>query len=184
MLGNLPYNISSPLMFHLLEMFSGGRSGRVHGPEGSWNAICRPSGRQRIRGSERPSRDLLQGADTIQRWAPPVLSASQSGFHRASNRFRRAAPSAALNFEFLRKLVSKVFQQRRKTLANSLSGLFGLSAAAVGNACEQTAIDPKRRPETLSPLEFLSLAGSVRQKTRTGGWICRDRDLLYRGELS
>ena len=68
---------------------------------------------------------------------------------------------AGPDFDFLRKLVSKVFQKRRKTLLNSLVGIFGLSSGSLKDACEQAAIDPKRRPETLSPDEFLALAGFV-----------------------
>ena len=51
-----------------------------------------------------------------------------------------------------------------------LKALAGLSAGAVVNACAQAGIDPKRRPETLSALEFLALARSVRQ-TLSGNWL-------------
>ena len=51
---------------------------------------------------------------------------------------------------------------------NSLAGALGLSSGAIKDACEQAAIDPKRRPETLSAHEFLSLAGLVRRQTLTG----------------
>ncbi len=182
-LGNLPYNISSPLMFHLLGCFPAvGRAVFMVQKEVGMRFAAPPGGRDygvlsvllgiysRVR--------ILFSVGPRQFYPPPKVDSIVLRIDYAEQ------PPPGLEFEFLRKLVSKAFQQRRKTLANSLSGLFGLSAAAVGNACEQTAIDPKRRPETLSPLEFLSLAGSVRQKTRTGGWICRDRDLLYRGELS
>ena len=67
-------------------------------------------------------------------------------------------PPAGPGFDFLRELVGRAFQQRRKTLANSLAGVFGLGAQALKNGFEQAGIDPRRRPETLSPPEFVALA--------------------------
>ena len=67
---------------------------------------------------------------------------------------------AGPDFDFLRKLVSKSFQKRRKTLLNSLAGYLAFLRPP-RQAFQQAVIDPKRRPETLSPDEFLALAGFV-----------------------
>jgi 16S rRNA (adenine1518-N6/adenine1519-N6)-dimethyltransferase len=77
-------------------------------------------------------------------------------------------PLEGADFPFLRKLVSKAFQQRRKTLGNSLSGVFGLAPESVRIGCAEAAIDPKRRAETLSVHEFLALARSIHRQTLTG----------------
>ena len=55
------------------------------------------------------------------------------------------------------KLVRAGFDQRRKTLKNSLA-TSGFPAEALAAALEQTGIDPGRRAETLSPRDFYNLA--------------------------
>jgi 16S rRNA (adenine1518-N6/adenine1519-N6)-dimethyltransferase len=69
----------------------------------------------------------------------------------------RSGPS----FAFLRSLVNTCFQQRRKTLSNSLKGFTGKSSTAILEALLTNGIDPKRRPETLSAGEFVCLAKAL-----------------------
>ena len=57
-------------------------------------------------------------------------------------------------------LVKKAFSQRRKTLANSLSGWKGMDKAAAAAWLSENGIDPQRRPETLSPEEFTKLSNN------------------------
>ncbi len=166
-LGNLPYSISSPLMFRLLESFPaiergvfmvqkevGTRFAAVPGSKdyGVLTVLLGIYSRVRILFSVGPG----------QFYPPPKVDSVVLRIDFANER------PVGPDFDFQRKLVSKAFQQRRKTLMNSLSGAFGLSSIAIKEACEQAEIDPKRRPETLSPLEFLGLAGLVRRKTLTG----------------
>ena len=71
------------------------------------------------------------------------------------------ARRAALNSqEVFVSLVKKAFSQRRKTLANSLTGWKGMDKAAAAAWLSESGIDPGRRPETLSPEEFRKLANS------------------------
>jgi 16S rRNA (adenine1518-N6/adenine1519-N6)-dimethyltransferase len=65
------------------------------------------------------------------------------------------------------RLVRTAFQQRRKTLANALRPLL-VSAEARGQAPLDIAavlhgagIDPMRRPETVTPEEFVHLADTL-----------------------
>jgi len=53
------------------------------------------------------------------------------------------------------------FGQRRKTLLNSLTGLYGLDKSAVARALSGAGIDPKRRGETLSIFEFAELSRCI-----------------------
>lgn len=55
------------------------------------------------------------------------------------------------------RVVKAAFGQRRKTLANALKG-GGLPKEQVRDAMEQAGIDPTRRGETLSLIEFGRLA--------------------------
>jgi 16S rRNA (adenine1518-N6/adenine1519-N6)-dimethyltransferase len=166
-LGNLPYSISSPLMFHLLESFPaieravfmvqkevGMRLAAAPGTKdyGVLSVLLGIYSRVRILFTVGPG----------QFYPPPKIDSVVLRIDFANER------PAGSDFDFERKLVSKAFQQRRKTLVNSLAGILGLSSGAIRDACEQAAIDPKRRPETLLAHEFLSLAGLVRQQTPTG----------------
>lgn len=58
-------------------------------------------------------------------------------------------------------VVRAAFAQRRKTLANALAAGLGLSQERVRAAVEAAGIDPGRRAETLTILEFARLVGPV-----------------------
>lgn len=67
---------------------------------------------------------------------------------------------------FLMKVVRSAFAQRRKTLRNSLtrSGTFGAPKEAVLDALDAAKIDPGRRPQTLGLEEFGLLAQEIRSR--------------------
>jgi 16S rRNA (adenine1518-N6/adenine1519-N6)-dimethyltransferase len=68
--------------------------------------------------------------------------------------------------KFLMRIIRSAFSQRRKTLRNSLTraGAFGAPKEAVLAAFEATGIDPGRRPQTISLDEFAALAREIRQR--------------------
>ena len=160
-LGNLPYHISSPLMFHLLGNFPaigravfmvqkevGARFAAAPGTKdyGVLTVLLGIYGRVRTLFTVGPG----------QFYPPPKVDSVVLRID-----FAKEHPKGP-DFDFLRKLVSKAFQQRRKTLGNSLEHAFHLSSAALIEAFQQASIDPKRRPETLSANEFLTLAALIR----------------------
>ncbi len=53
------------------------------------------------------------------------------------------------------------FGQRRKTLLNSLTGIYGRDRMQVANILDLAGIDPMRRAETLSLIEFAAIANLV-----------------------
>jgi len=67
---------------------------------------------------------------------------------------------------FMMKVVRAAFAQRRKTLHNSLvkSGSFGAPRTAITAAFAVAGIDPGRRPQTLTIEEFSRLAGEIRAR--------------------
>lgn len=156
-LGNLPYNISSPLIFKLLEAFPAvGRAVFMVQKEVG-TRYAAPSG----------SKDygVLSVLLGIYARVSKLFPVGPGQFHpppKVDSLVLRIDfsedPPAEPSFDFVRKLVGFSFQKRRKTLANSLSGVFGLSPEVLKTAFAQAEIDPKRRPETLSPAEFLALA--------------------------
>ena len=83
-------------------------------------------------------------------------------------RLRRREPALYpdLGVRFLMSVVRAAFSQRRKTLRNSLTrtGAFGAPGAAVLDAFAEAGIDPARRPETLALEEFARLAAAIKAR--------------------
>lgn len=73
--------------------------------------------------------------------------------------FRENPSPAVVSFEMLRQVVAAAFSRRRKTLANSLQSVFDKSQAL--KMLELAGIDPGRRAETLSIAEFVAMANSA-----------------------
>lgn len=65
------------------------------------------------------------------------------------------------NEEFFLSVVRSAFGQRRKTILNSLSANFNLPKKEVELILDKVKIDSKRRPETLSIQEFADLSKAL-----------------------
>lgn len=150
--GNLPYNISTPLLFRLLAqraavsdmyfMLQKEVVDRMIAPPGS-RAYGRLTVMLAAVAEVEGLFDVGPGA-----FAPPpkVWSAIVHLRPTAEPRFDIGRDGA------LRTLVTTAFSHRRKTLRNSLKGL--LDARQI----ERCGIDPQLRPETLAPAQFGLLA--------------------------
>ena len=150
--GNLPYNISTPLLFHLLEQRDAVAD--MHfmlQREVVDRMVAGPGGRDYGRLSV-----MLQAtceASSLFRVAPGAFRpppAVESAVVRLVPRARPAVPPE-LEPAFA-AIVRDAFAARRKTLRNGLRGR--LSAAAI----EAAGVDPGARPETLSVSAFAALA--------------------------
>lgn len=152
--GNLPYNISTPLLFRLIEqrehfidmhfMLQKEVVDRMAAPPGS-----KTYGRLTVMLAAdceiQPLFNLRPGAFS----PPPKVD---SAVVRLRVREQPAFP--ILDRERFARLVAAAFMQRRKTLRNSLREfLTEQQIAAAG-------IDPSARPETLSAEEFARLAAA------------------------
>jgi 16S rRNA (adenine1518-N6/adenine1519-N6)-dimethyltransferase len=157
-LGNLPYNVSSPLVFRLIESrHCIKRAVLMVQKEVGERLVAYPGGKDYgvlsvLLGVYARVRSLFV-VGPGQFYPPPnvdsVVIAMDFMDHLAVE-----TPS----FAFLRHLINTCFQQRRKTLFNSLKGLAGLESTLLTEVLLASRIDPKRRPETLSPEEFVHLA--------------------------
>lgn len=160
--GNLPYQISSPLMFRILE----NRSHIHHGVFMVQREVGRRFAAEPGSGDYGVLSVLLRLYGTVQ----AVLSVGPGQFHPPpkvdSLVVRIDFPEErcereGVDFHFLRCVVNAAFQKRRKTVANALAGFRGLGAAGMRTALEATGIDPGLRPEALSPEQFASLARNL-----------------------
>ncbi len=153
--GNLPYNISTPILFHLLEQppcirdmhfmlqkevvdrMAASPGGKIYG---------RLSVMLQARCEVTPLFDIPPGAF----FPPPKVVSS----------FVRLVPYAEPpveidDYRIFQHLVTQAFAQRRKTLRNSLRDV--LTAQAI----EEVGIDPGLRAERLSVEEFARLANAA-----------------------
>jgi 16S rRNA (adenine1518-N6/adenine1519-N6)-dimethyltransferase len=73
-------------------------------------------------------------------------------------RVRREARAPLGDERRFRAVVYAAFARRRKTLANALAAGLGLPLEAVRRAATTAGVDPSRRAETLTILEFAELA--------------------------
>ena len=153
--GNLPYNISSPLLFHLADQAEALRDVTVMlQKEVVARMTAEPStpeyGRLTV---------MLQVTFAIERLftVPPGAFRPAPAVDSAVARLvplGSAAPQIA-DAERFARIVTAAFGQRRKTLRNALADVVAPAAFAAA------AIDPRRRGETLSVEEFVALANAA-----------------------
>jgi 16S rRNA (adenine1518-N6/adenine1519-N6)-dimethyltransferase len=153
--GNLPYNVSTPLLFHLLAQASS--IDDMHfmlQREVVDRLVAEPGSKDYGRltlmvGLECESEKLFEVGAGAFRPAPRVTSA----FVRL--RVRRQPVVQLADRAAFAALVAHLFSRRRKTLRNSLRGQLG------ENALADLGIDANARPETLDLAAFAALANAV-----------------------
>jgi len=153
--GNLPYNISTPILFHCLDYAASIRDmhfmlqkevvDRMAAPPGS-KTYGRLSVMLQLRCTVEPLFKVPPGAF---RPAPKVDSAIVRLTPLPAHLLPDADP------KLIDRLVRAAFGQRRKTLSNALRDV--ASAAQIDAA----GIDPRARAEQLAPSAFVALARSV-----------------------
>lgn len=68
------------------------------------------------------------------------------------------------DIDFLRRTVEGLFSFRRKTLLNALRHMTGLGREELEGMLLELGIDPKRRPEALSPEGFVKMAKALEER--------------------
>lgn len=164
-LGNLPYNISSPLMFHLLESPAAVKRAVFTVQKEVGERLAASPGHKTygvlsvLLGVCAKVSKLFSVSPQLF-YPPPQVESVVIRFD-----FPQHPGIEPKLFKFFRHVVNIAFQQRRKTLHNSLRPLVGKQTAVLDRAFQTCAIDPRRRPETLSPQEFLHLAQTLRNSS-------------------
>jgi len=162
LVANLPYNVSVPVLLHLLEHFASIRAGVVMVQAEVGERLAAAPG-SKIYGSPSVKAawyGAFRTAGKVSRqvfWPVPNVDSILIAFER------RAEP---LESEELRlatfALVDGAFQQRRKMLRQSLSGVLGDSTQATV-VLEAAGIDPTERGEQLTVNHFLAIARAWRK---------------------
>ena len=153
--GNLPYNISTPLIFHLLTsaaqiedmhfMLQKEVVDRLAASPGS-----KAYGRLGI---------MVQYHCRVEQLfnvPPGAFNPPPKVFSSVVRLIPHATPPVELeSLECLNRVVTQAFNQRRKTLRNTLKTLLD------SETIESLGIDPSRRPETITLEEYARLANAL-----------------------
>jgi 16S rRNA (adenine1518-N6/adenine1519-N6)-dimethyltransferase len=158
--GNLPYNVASPILFKLIDLYAAGRplvdATLMLQREVAYRMIAGPGGREygvlSILVQHAADVDLLLALPPGAFRPPPKV---RSALVRI--RFRPPRP-AVHDLTVFRTLVQTVFTRRRKTLSNALLAFPLTARLPPAVALERAGIDGRRRPETLTIEEFGRLA--------------------------
>jgi 16S rRNA (adenine1518-N6/adenine1519-N6)-dimethyltransferase len=152
--GNLPYNISTPLLFHLLE--HAGAIADMHfmlQKEVVRRLCARPDtgdyGRLTVTVAARAEAVELFTVGPGAFTPPPQVDSAVVRI------VPRAAPFPLRDLARYDRLATLAFGQRRKTLHNALRGEVSPQAFAAAG------VDPRARGETLSPEQFARLADAA-----------------------
>ena len=158
--GNLPYNISSPILFRFLEAHAADPriidATVMLQKEVADRLVAAPGTRDYgvltvLLGRRAQMTHLLTLPPGAFRPPPKVTSAVVRLDFRPDTDVIAAPP----HFD---AMVRALFTRRRKTLGNALAAHAGLPAAAMAQLVTGIGIDPRRRPETLTIAEFAAVA--------------------------
>jgi 16S rRNA (adenine1518-N6/adenine1519-N6)-dimethyltransferase len=163
--GNLPYNVSSPILFHLLDLHR--TTGRLIDAtlmlqrEVAERIAAAPGSREtgvlslmvQLDADVKTVLTLPPGAF---RPAPKVWSAVVRLTFRPPQ-----VPVSPATRPVLAALVRSLFSQRRKTLANALRGFSSSRQIDPRDALAAAGIDSMRRPETLHLSELVKLTDAL-----------------------
>ncbi len=151
--GNLPYNISTPLLFHLIEAPNALADLHVMLQKEVVDRIVAEPG-----GGDYGRLTVMLApwveAERLFDIGPGAFTPAPRVWSSVLRLTMRAAPAFPVDARY-GQLVAAAFNQRRKTLRNAIRSQ--LDVAAI----EACGIDPIARPETLSPLQFSLLAQRV-----------------------
>jgi 16S rRNA (adenine1518-N6/adenine1519-N6)-dimethyltransferase len=159
LVANLPYNVSVPVLLHLLQLLPSVRKGlvmvqaevadRLAAPPGSrtygvpsvkaaWYADVRPAGRI--------GRNVF--------WPAPNVDSGLVSW------VRREPPATAATREQVFEVVDAAFAQRRKMLRSALAELVG-SASAAGEVLRRAGVRDDARGEQLDVTAFAAVAQTL-----------------------
>lgn len=166
MISNLPYYITTPILFHFIEA-----------PVAFTRIVVMVQhevGRRMAADVNEPDYGVLSIATQLHAEVDIVHRVPRTCFAPPPKvdscivrlRIREAPRYPDVDARFLMRIVRAAFQQRRKTLRNALTraGYFGAPKEAVLEALDASGIDPGRRAQTVALDEFAALARALRTR--------------------
>ena len=155
--GNLPYNISTPLMFHLLEQSASIKDMHFMVQKEVAQRIIARTGDKHY-GRLSIMMEYYCSSDYLFDVAPGCFSPPPKVDSAIIRLIPHAKPPVQVdNLDVLADVVKAAFSQRRKTIGNSLKKLLEREQI------EAQGIDPRQRAENLSLDDFSRLANLLNQ---------------------
>jgi 16S rRNA (adenine1518-N6/adenine1519-N6)-dimethyltransferase len=153
--GNLPYNISTPLIFHLLNQQQLIKDMYFMLQREVVNRLAAAPGSKNYGRLGVMTQYYCQVESLFE--VPPEAFNPKPKVQSAIVRLvpHQQLPHPAENVETLQSILRTVFNQRRKTLRNSLKNTLR------SEQLEALAINPGARPETLTLQQFVAIANSL-----------------------
>ena len=156
LVANLPYNVSVPVLLHLLEKVPTLRSGVVMVQAEVADRLAASPGSKDygIPSVKSAWWADVKGAGSVSRsifWPAPNVDSKLVSFTR------RATPGDEVLRKKVFTIIDAAFAQRRKMLRSALSSLYGSSALAE-EVLTKAGIDPTLRGEALEISEFCAIA--------------------------
>jgi 16S rRNA (adenine1518-N6/adenine1519-N6)-dimethyltransferase len=158
--GNLPYNVSSPILFALIDAHR-----RLGGIVDATLMLQREVAARMVAGAGSGDYGVLSILVQLHADVRSVLALPPGAFrpmpkvHSSVVNLRFRPPAVRLADEpAFEAMVRSMFTQRRKTLLNALRPYSALRARDGRTALAAAGIDPIRRPETLQLAELARLA--------------------------
>lgn len=153
--GNLPYNISTPLIFHLLDYHTGIEDMHFMLQKEVVRRLAAPVGGKSYGRLSVMTQYYCQIESLFD--VPPECFNPRPKVDSAIVRLtpHRQLPFPAQNLATLETLVNVAFQQRRKTLRNALKTLLSADQIAAGG------VDPGVRPEQVALPQYVTLANGL-----------------------
>ncbi len=155
LVANLPYNVSVPVLLHLLATFPTLRRGLVMVQAEVADRLAAPPGSKvyGVPSVKAAWHAHVRRAGAVGRhvfWPAPHVDSGLVALDR------RDPPATTASRERVFEVVDAAFAQRRKTLRAALRGLAGSTEASVG-ALERAGLSPDARGETLDLDAFVRL---------------------------
>ena len=156
--GNIPYNITTPVLERIFEQRAAVRSAVLLVQKEYAERLAAAAGSEAYGSLTLFARyhALLEPLMSVRAsafWPRPEVDSMLVRFH-----LREHPPVETPDEALLFRIIRGSFQMRRKQLGNTLEESLGLSADAVARLCRAAGIDPRRRGETLTLDEFAKLA--------------------------
>jgi 16S rRNA (adenine1518-N6/adenine1519-N6)-dimethyltransferase len=151
-IGNLPYNISTPLLFHLLENASCIGDMQFMLQKEVVDRICAAPGSKKY-GRLSVMMQYYCAAECLFEVYPESFDPSPKVMSAVIKLIPHPKPPVVVNdLVIFKQVVTQAFSQRRKTLRNSLKKLISEDCLV------SLGIDPVARAETISLFEFANLS--------------------------
>jgi 16S rRNA (adenine1518-N6/adenine1519-N6)-dimethyltransferase len=170
-IGNLPYNITSPAIMKILEEKTGADSLTVMIQKEVADRIQAPPGTKSygaITVAINYYSDVNHISDVGRNVFVPKPNVDSTILRLD---IRKSPPVWLIDEKSFFACVKSGFGKRRKTLLNSLTGIYDLDKKGAGRALSGAGIAPSRRAETLDLREFATLANHVYREAHELGEV-------------